>query len=130
MNTTVKTCFKCNVEQPITEFYKHPMMGDGRLGKCRKCTRKDVKENYAKRIDYYREYDRKRGFRPGPRYKIDARMAVSKAKDNGELKQLPCEVGVDCAGRMEAHHDDYNKPLEVRWLCKKHHSEHHTKETA
>lgn len=29
MTTTIKTCFKCNVEKPITDFYVHPAMGDG-----------------------------------------------------------------------------------------------------
>lgn len=117
---TRKTCFKCKAEKPLTEFYVHPQMGDGRLNKCKECTRKDVRQNYESNADYYRAYDRKRGYRPGDPHKVAARMAVRK------LEKQPCEVGVDCSGRIEAHHDDYTKPLEVRWLCKKHHGEVHT----
>lgn len=126
-----KTCFKCDVEQPITEFYRHPRMGDGRLGKCKKCTRRDVQENYNGKIEYYRAYDRRRGRRPGPKHKEAARNAVNAAIVSGRLVRGNCEVGVDCRGRIEAHHDDYKKHLEVRWLCKKHHAEIHTmRETA
>ena len=39
-----KTCFKCNLSLPIEEFYEHPKMKDGRLGKCKSCTRKGVAE--------------------------------------------------------------------------------------
>lgn len=43
--------------------------------------------------------------------------------DTGRMKRLPCEV---CKNkRANAHHDDYSKPLLVRWLCTKHHIEHH-----
>ena len=40
----MKTCFKCNRELPLDDFYVHKMMGDGHLGKCKDCTKKDVKE--------------------------------------------------------------------------------------
>lgn len=30
---------------------------------------------------------------------------------------------------VEAHHDDYNKPLEIQWLCKVHHAEQHRNPT-
>jgi hypothetical protein len=39
---------------------------------------------------------------------------------------MPCEVCKET--NVDAHHDDYNKPLDVRWLCKKHHREHHKSE--
>jgi hypothetical protein len=50
-----------------------------------------------------------------------AHWAVGYALKVGKLTKGPCEIGVDCAGRIEAHHDDYSKPLEVRWVCKRHH---------
>jgi hypothetical protein len=98
MITAEKTCFKCRVTKPITEFYVHPQMADGRLNKCKECNKKDVSENYR---------------------------APSNAIRDGRLIRQPCEV---CGAlNVEAHHDDYSKPLTVRWLCRRHHLEHHGK---
>jgi hypothetical protein len=57
------------------------------------------------------------------RHKDNARSYAKTYKRRGHLVQQPCEV---CrAPNTEMHHDDYDKPLEVRWLCRKHHLEHH-----
>lgn len=137
----VKTCFKCGVEKPLSEFYRHPQMGDGHLGKCKACTRRDVYLNRLAKIDHYQEYDRKRfaetwhrricsaswlhSDREANREKHVARSAVIHAIRDGRLRRGPCEV-CGCV-EVQGHHDDYSKPLEVRWLCVKHHFEAHRK---
>lgn len=54
--------------------------------------------------------------------KTAARHAVNNAIRDGRLKRGRCEV---CGKRAEAHHVDYSKPLEVRWLCRRHHLNEH-----
>ena len=57
--------------------------------------------------------------------KITARSAVSSALYHGKIRRKPCEVcGIL---KVEAHHDDYSKPLDVKWLCNKHHKEYEKK---
>jgi hypothetical protein len=59
----------------------------------------------------------------GNMQKYHAHMKVHYATKNGILKRMPCEK---CGNeKAQGHHDDYSKPLSVRWLCAKHHSEHH-----
>lgn len=44
---------------------------------------------------------------------------VAFAKVTGKLIQRPCYL---CGNeKSEAHHPDYDKPLEVVWVCRKHH---------
>ena len=58
-----------------------------------------------------------------PREVILAQRAVDTAIRNGSLQRGTCEV---CgAERVDAHHDDYSKPLDVRWLCRRHHLQLH-----
>ena len=55
----------------------------------------------------------------------DATRKLNYAKKKGIITQKPCEVCGDT--NSQAHHCDYNKPLDVMWLCPKHHAEWHTK---
>jgi ribosomal protein S27AE len=62
---------------------------------------------------------------PERRVRHEARWKVRRALLAGRLKRRPCEVCGET--RVDAHHDDYTKPLDVRWLCRRHHFEHHSK---
>lgn len=59
------------------------------------------------------------------RKRHEARWAVRHAVAAGRLVRIPCEV---CGEpKSQGHHDDYDKPLDVRWLCRQHHDEHHAR---
>lgn len=137
----MKKCFKCHETLPLTEFYKHPQMGDGHLGKCKTCTKRDVKATYriamqdparvakerSRSREKYRRLYRSGQVRvapPGsPQQKKKAAYTASNAIRDGRLIREPCE---ECgAVKVDAHHDDYTKPLTVRWLCHKHHIQLH-----
>jgi len=60
---------------------------------------------------------------------------VAYAIKKGIISRKPCEIcGTSSKTKngqpnIEAHHDDYNKPLSVRWLCRKHHRIWHKENT-
>jgi hypothetical protein len=56
-------------------------------------------------------------------FKQLARKRVFLALNRGRITKLSCEVCND--PDTQAHHNNYNKPLEIRWLCKKHHYQLH-----
>lgn len=147
----MKACMKCGEVQPPDNFYRHPGMADGMLGKCKECTKKDVNENRKRKIEYYRELDRKRGKLPhrvaareeyaktenyrkskifaDQRYvasntkKRSAQIMTGNAIRDGRLQKQQCEW---CgSNESQAHHFDYGKPLDVTWLCVKCHNTVH-----
>lgn len=134
----IKICFKCKTERPVSDFYAHPQMADGLLGKCKECTKKDVRARYAESREERASYERKRRSTPERReaqveyqraarkrnpQKSRARAATRHAIQAGKLVPLPCEVCLSVA--VQAHHEDYNKPLDVMWLCFEHHRARH-----
>ena len=56
--------------------------------------------------------------------KNEARAIAAKAQADGILKKQPCE-GCLSEKRVEKHHEDYGKPLDVRWVCRRCHSRIH-----
>jgi hypothetical protein len=60
------------------------------------------------------------------RKKHNARAYLREYIKRGKIVRKPCEVCGEL--KSEPHHADYDKPLEVIWLCRKHHLELHKKE--
>lgn len=56
------------------------------------------------------------------RKKANARAYLHVYIKRGKIQKGICFCGKD---GVEAHHADYNKPLEVIWYCREHHLEYH-----
>lgn len=149
-----KVCFKCGNEKELSEFYKHKEMADGFLNKCKECTKNDALKHREKNIEKIRAYDRNRPnhkerveankkrlkentelkakYRKSQKkwdienkIKKNAHTKVKRALLNGTLvRRYNCDICGD-GSKLEAHHEDYSKPLEVIWLCVKCHKEKH-----
>lgn len=134
----VKRCFRCGENKQLVAFYRHPAMLDGHLNKCMECTKSDVAARAQAKAQQVRDYDKARSQGPHrkawalqqqrkmrARYpeKDRARQILHYHLRSGKLTRKPCEV---CGtAKAEAHHKDYSKPLDVEWLCFRHHREAH-----
>lgn len=133
-----KQCFKCLTIKPLDEFYAHSAMADGHVNKCKECNKKDVLEHRLKNIEKIRSYDKERSklparkklaaevnaaWRKADKRRIKCHNAVSKAIKSGALVRQPC---CKCSSlKSLAHHEDYDKPLDVVWLCQPCHKQRH-----
>ena len=113
-------------------------MADGRVNKCKECNKNDVTSHRNKNIEKVRAYDRERNkiperikanvevnraWRAEDSRRVVAHSAVSRAIREGRLDRNPC---VRCGeAKSVAHHEDYDKPLEVMWLCQPCHKQRH-----
>lgn len=148
---TEKRCSKCKVVQPVCNFDSHKGVSGGLACHCKACKKDYLVAYRAKNREHVLSLARERDNRPVNREKKKkqrqtpsgaeisraatarhrknfpekdrARKLAANAVERGDLLRQPCEI----CGEYPAHghHDDYTKPLEVRWLCVKHHNEWH-----
>jgi hypothetical protein len=104
-------------------FYKDKCRPDGLCFNCKLCVReykKTVKNRPGRRLSRAKK---QRAYELRHPERQSARAAVKRAIASGKMVKQPCEkCGLE---KAHAHHDDYSKPLDVRWLCHTHHVEVH-----
>ena len=141
-------CKKCNATKPENDFYVSSPT------KCKECVKASVRANRAENLAYYQEFDRGRAMEPhrvaarAAYSKTDAyaqsheaankrwaakhpdrRTAshiVGNAVRDGRLVPWPVCALPECEGNPQGHHADYSRPLDVVWLCPKHHRQAHS----
>lgn len=138
---STKRCTRCLCEKPLDAFYAHAQKKDGRLSKCKECTKADNKRNRLDKLEYYRAYDRVRASSPhrmaknreiSERWRHDypgrkkAQAKLRYAVLSGRVKPWPvCAIPECNSERPVAHHPNYAEPLDVVWLCQAHHKQAH-----
>jgi hypothetical protein len=149
----MKVCRECGASKPLSEFYKHAAMMDGHLNKCIPCVLARVKKHREANLERVRGFDRQRGKQPhrvearnlyakteaGKQARKKASSAYNKrhpmryaahiiagnaTRDGKLIPATECSV-CKSTKKIEGHHDDYTKPLDVRWLCESCHKDWH-----
>ncbi len=135
----MKKCNDCGLTKPLDDYYRQPgTAANGRQSRCKECAKRAVRINYREKRAQYQAYERTRAQDPERKRKAGeyqrnrrtnraekykARTAVGNAVRDGRLVVQPCEV---CGSeKVQAHHEDYSKPLGVMWLCFEHHRARH-----
>ena len=127
----MKTCKKCGITKPLTEFYKHSEMQDGYLNYCKDCIRYQVSKHWYANVDTFRKKERLRWQRRKhnpleikrrSEYQRKYRSKhkdVMKAHNAVHRKLIPpdrCEIcGEPC--KPHGHHENYDELLKVIWAC-------------
>lgn len=92
------------------------------MKKCSKCggPRDRAPERYCRSCHNAYEREHRKPQTEEQRERGVCRSYANVYKSRGRLVPEPCEACGSTAN-VEMHHDDYTRPLDVRWLCRPHH---------
>jgi len=134
MGLTSKTCRKCGLGKPFDDFAVTKMSGmDYRWPYCKPCEIARLADRREKGLHLEKTRRHVAKYRVKYPEKDAANKIFNEAVRTGKIiRRDTCEVCgnkplPNRAGRssVQGHHDDYSKPLEVRWLCHPCHIQHH-----
>jgi len=116
-----KICTKCKARKSLAYFYRDRRTKDERRSWCKKCDNARTIKYRKANIDLCRSWERTYPI------KKKAKSCILTAIRSGRIvRGKKCEA---CGNKekLNAHHDDYSKTLDIRWLCVPCHQEWHTK---
>ena len=122
-NEGLKYCPKCKTNKSKDKFHKDRGRSDGIAGICKKCKSAHYKEvrkkTYLKNKET-NEFHYSQPLKIRSKTKYECYNVFNKYLRKGAIKIRPCR---ECGTwtDLDAHHDDYSKPLDVVWLCRRHH---------
>lgn len=130
-----KVCSTCQEWKDYSEYQKRAASKDGYTASCGGCLslRDKARNSEPHRVKMREVYSKGKGrgksdaakqryIERNPK-KRSAHIAISNAIRDGHITKTSCE---ECGSAdVHAHHDDYNEPLKVRFLCPKHHQKWH-----
>ena len=128
-----KKCSGCGRELPLSEFNKCRSNKDGLQNRCRRCFSEYNKKRYAANPDKYKA-DVKKYRMENPGNELATRLKICERNPNQKNAYMVVDAALRCGvlvkphvcsacgcqdteHRIEAHHYDYSKPLDIIWLC-------------
>ena len=116
---STKHCPRCKTHKALSEFNTCAAKKDGKQGYCRECMKQYSKDHLRTEKGKHTKQLWKKRYTAKNKDAVTTHASVRAALKAGKLIKQPCAV---CDNRdSESHHDDYQYPLDVRWLCKTHH---------
>ncbi len=113
--TGKKRCWMCNKYLPVEEFNYARSNYDGLSSYCQECGKKYKRQHYEE--NYSEAYSLQKSYRRKYPDKNRAFSIVSESIKKGDLIRPDICSKCGKSGNIVAHHDNYNRPLDILWLC-------------
>lgn len=121
------SCYLCKEHKTKEEFCKDKSRKTGISSKCKDCMKLRNKEKLKTEEGKKKRTILSRRWKRANRIKENAHKAVARAIKANKLDKPTTCFKCSNNDKIEGHHPDYTKPLDVVWLCKPCHIDHHRK---
>ena len=138
----MKHCYACKTDKPLSDFYKNSSKTDGLSPACKECHKAWRHDHYRRNAEavgisnrrweklnpevhkaYVRKFQKDKYHANKHTGIFGVYHLVKRAIKHGILTPEPCRICKDV--NVVAHHEDYSRPLDVLWYCRRHHSRLH-----